>query len=116
VAVEAHFIHRCRITRPAPDGPDGYRQVRGSPEVVANGVACRLVEKSRTLVSTETHELVTVAGYKLLLPPATDVKVADRVESVTLEDGSEAGSFLVATVLKRRSRVAQFLSADLKEY
>jgi len=73
------------------------------------------VEKSRSFVSTETHELVTVAGYKLLLPPATDVKVGDRVESVTLEDGSEAGSFLVATVLKRRSRAAQFLSADLAE-
>ena len=87
------------------------------PRVVASGLPCRLIEKSRTFVSTETAQLVTAATYKLLVPVDADVQVGDGVSEIMLEGGEERGvDFLVATLVKRRNRGAgMFLSADLKE-
>jgi|SRR3990167_700534 len=117
MGIESHLAHRCTIQRGEDDGPDGYRQTRQTLRMVTQGVPCRLIEKARTFVSTETAQLVTKATYSLLLPADTDIQVADNILEVIVEDGASAGKdFLVDVVLKRRNQgTAQFVAAVLKE-
>ena len=115
MSLEAHFLHRCAIQRPAVIGQDAYNNDVTQPVTVAIDVLCRLVMKTQTILSDDRAQLITVTRPKLFLPADTDVREGDQIADVVLEDGAHAGPFKVKAILPRRSRTAHHITLELEK-
>jgi hypothetical protein len=115
MGIESGFLHRCRIER-ATITQDAYHQKHEDWSERFTNVPCRLVEKTRTIVSTETAGAITVTTSKLLMPAGVDVRIGDRIGEITLETGEVLPkSFRITNLVAVRGRAVHHRSAVLEE-
>ncbi len=115
MGLDAHLIHRCTIQRNQADEKDAYNNTAESWAEIASGVHCRLVEDRERVVQSETAQLLATSTYTLLVRAGVDLADGDRITAVTYEDGTtDARTFKVTGVVKRRARVARHQSATLE--
>lgn len=114
MSLAAHLIHTCTVQR-AAQTLDRYGNASTTWRDYLTNQPCRLVEKTETVASGMTAELVTVTTYTLLVDSGVDIVERDRVSSVLLSDGATAGPFIVRAVLKRHSRMLHHKSVALDE-
>src|SRR5512134_2113294 len=114
MSINAHFLHRCAIQRPAITGQDAYNNDVTQPATAAAGVPCRLVVKTQTILSDDRAQRVTVTRYMLLLAAGTEVREGDRIIDLVLEDGVREGPFRVKAILPRRARALHHVTLELE--
>ena len=115
MSFESQLIHTCSIVRDLPTSEDALgNPVKQSSISVYNGI-CRLVEKQERVWSDERGTASKVTTYTLLIPCGTTVQERDRIETISLEDGSRLESFFaVKGILVRRSNRMSHLSISLE--
>lgn len=116
MSIEAHFLHRYTVERPAGTAQDAYGNVTHCyatcPPALRPG---RLVEKTQVVRVSEQVAGTTITTYTLLAGPDDDLQAGDRVTVVDLgAEGYDARRFAVRAVLQRRGRGLHHLSASLE--
>ncbi len=115
MGIDAHLAHRCTIQRNVAADKDAYNNTAESWTVIAEVVHCRLVEDRETVAQSETAQPLALSTYTLLVLAGIDLADGDRITNVIYEDGStDARTFKVTGVVKRRARVARHQSATLE--
>ena len=115
MGIDSYFIHRCTIERPTVVQQDAYNNDVAQFAAVATDISCRLVMRAQKMVSDDRTQFVVVTSYKLFVPGNADVREGDQIASLTLEDGTEAGTFSVAAILPRRSRAVHHITLELEK-
>lgn len=115
MSIESLMIHTCSIVRDLPSGEDALGNPIKQISIAVYSGICRLVERQERVWSDERGTAAKVTSYKLLIPCGASVQERDRIERVTLEDGSTLESYFAAkSALVRRSNRASHLSIDLE--
>jgi hypothetical protein len=114
MGIDAHFLHRCAIQRPAVTGQDAYNNDVTQTATAAAGIPCRLVMKTQAILSDDRVQRVAVTRYMLLLPAGTDVREGDKVIDLVLEDGTRQSPFRVKAILPRRGQTMHHVTLELE--
>jgi head-tail adaptor len=104
MALTDYLNDRCTVQRKTDGrGPSGEVIPTWADHLTR--VACRYLVQDERVASPQGWLVVTTV--RLIVWPGQDITTADRVSSVTLDDGSTVGPFDILSVVPRRGASGQ---------